>query len=292
MSAQVINGRQIAATLQSALKEKISKLPSAPGLAIIQAGDDEASTIYVRNKIKAADEIGIHAVSYKFPDDISQKELADLIVTLNSRRQINGIIVQLPLPEHINEEELLDGINPEKDVDGFHPLNIGRLQNDSPQALIAATPRGILHLLENISIDLTGKNALVIGCSKIVGRPAAMTLVQKGCTVTMAHIQTKNLPELVKMADIVISACGCPELVKGEWIKPGAVLIDVGISRLNGKLCGDIEYATAAEKASFITPVPGGVGPMTVAMLLQNTYEAYLKQNKILPTNKTANDYI
>ena len=280
MNAQIIDGRKIAADIQNTLKEKIKKQTGIPGLAIIQAGDDEASTIYVRNKLRAAADVGIKAVLYKFPESVTEQELSALISSLNKDKNINGMIIQLPLPAHLDEEALIDSIDPEKDVDGFHPLNIGRLQNNSPQALIAATPKGILYLLENTHISLAGKNALVIGCSKIVGRPAAMMLIQKGCTVTMAHIQTKNLPELVKMADIVISACGCPEMVKGEWIKEGAVLIDVGINRSNGKLCGDIEFASAINKASYITHVPGGVGPMTVAMLLQNTYEAYLKQNQ------------
>ncbi len=278
MSAQIINGKKTAEELEAVLKSDIAELPSAPGLAIIQVGDDEASTIYVRNKLKAAAAIGINAVLHKFSEDVSQKEIADLIITLNNNKNINGMIVQLPLPAHLNEEELLDLIAPKKDVDGFHPLNIGRLQNGSSKALLAATPKGILYLLEKEKIDLTGKNALIIGCSKIVGRPAGMLLLQHGCTVTFAHIHTQNLPQLVKTADIIIAACGCPQMVKAEWIKEGAVLIDVGINRINGKLCGDIE-AAAAEKASFFTPVPGGVGPMTVAMLLQNTYEAYLKQN-------------
>ena len=278
MNAKIIDGKKIAAELQDKLKNDIAALPSSPGLGIIQVGDDEASTIYVRNKLKAAAAIGMNAVLYKFADNVTQQEIANLIMTLNNDKNINGMIVQLPLPAHLNEEELLDLIAPEKDVDGFHPLNIGRLQNGSDKALLAATPKGILYLLEKEKIELTGKNALIIGCSKIVGRPAGMLLLQQGCTVTLAHIHTQNLPQLVKTADIIVAACGWPQMVKAEWVKTGAVLIDVGINRINGKLCGDIE-TVAANKASYFTPVPGGVGPMTIAMLLQNTYEAYLKQN-------------
>ena len=283
MSAKIINGKKIAEELQNLLKKDVAALPSAIGLAIVQIGDDEASTIYVRNKLKAAAAVGINAVLHKFSEDVSQTKVSSLITKLNADPDVNGIIIQLPLPAHLDEETLLESIKPEKDVDGFHPLNIGRLQNGSDKALIAATPKGILYLLENCGIDLCGGNALIIGCSKIVGRPAGMLLLQKGCTVTLAHIHTKNLPELIKNADIIIAACGCPQTVKAEWVKQGAVLIDVGINRLNSKLGGDIEPA-AIQKASFITPVPGGVGPMTVAMLLHNTYEAYLKQKQEKPT--------
>lgn len=279
MTAQILDGKTTALKIKRSLKEQIAKLPSRPGLAVILAGENPASQIYVQNKQKAAAEIGIDCQIFRFSDTVSQSELLNLIEKLNNSTDINGIILQLPLPKHINEEILIEAVQPEKDVDGFHPYNIGLLQNGSSEGIIAATPKGILRLLQTTGVNLSGKNALVIGRSKIVGKPAAQLLLNQDCTVTIAHSKTINLAEKVKQADIVISACGIPEFVKGRWIKKGAIVIDVGINRLNGKLLGDVEFAEAVKYASFITPVPGGVGPMTVAMLLENTYEAYLKQS-------------
>ena len=281
MTAVIINGKQMAADIRADIKNKIKNLPTPPVLAVIQVGDDEASTVYVRNKQKAAAEVGISTCFYGFDADCTQQELLNIIRNLNKDEEVNGILVQLPLPEHLNEQEILDSIDYKKDVDGFHPYNVGLLQNGYSKALLAATPKGIMHILDTISADLSGKHALVIGCSIIVGKPTAMLLLQRGCTVTLAHNKTVNLPELVKQADILVVACGCPEMVKGSWIKDGAIVIDVGINRINGRLCGDIEFATACNKVSYITPVPGGVGPLTVAMLLENTYEAYIAQNHL-----------
>lgn len=279
MSARILDGKSIAGQIRQELKDKISKLKQHPVLAIVLAGDNPASSIYVRNKQKAAAEMGIKTELYIFDNSVKQTELEQLIEKLNQDKNVNGIMVQLPLPEQINSRELLKEIDPLKDVDGFHPKNIGLLQNQDSSAVIAATPKGILRLLEQANIDLCGKHALVIGRSQIVGKPAAMLLLNKDCTVTIAHSKTKNLKSLVEQADIVVAACGCPKLVKGDWIKENAIIIDVGINRVDGKLCGDVEFETAVRKASVITPVPGGVGPMTIAMLLENTYLAYLKQN-------------
>ena len=187
-------------------------------------------------------------------------------------------MIQLPLPKGIDEKKVLNLINPDKDVDGFHPYNIGLLQNNSDNAVIAATPKGIIRLLENANIDFEGKNALVIGRSQIVGKPIAMLLLNKNCTVTVAHSKTKNIENLIQQADIIVSACGCPQMIKGQWVKKDAIIVDVGINRIEGKLCGDVDFESAKEKASYITPVPGGVGPMTIAMLLENTYQAFLNQ--------------
>lgn len=281
MTAVVINGKQMAADIRAELKSKIKSLPTPPVLAIIQVGNDEASTVYVRNKQKAAAEVGISTCFYGFEENCTQKELLSLIQNLNKDHEVNGILVQLPLPKQINEQEILDSIDYKKDVDGFHPYNVGLLQNGYTKALLAATPKGIMHILDTISPDLSGKHALVLGCSVIVGKPTAMLLLQRGCTVTLAHDKTVNLSELTKQADILVVACGCPEMVKGSWIKDGAIVVDVGINRLNGRLCGDVEFTAACNKASYITPVPGGVGPLTVAMLLENTFEAYKAQNNL-----------
>lgn len=278
MTAQILNGKEIAAQIRLNLKEKTDRLPAKPHLAIILAGQNEASAIYVRNKQKAAESAGVRTTLYQFAST-SSEELISLIKKLNADHDVNGIMVQLPLPHGIDEKAVLRTVNPIKDVDGFHPLNIGLLQNNSEDAMIAATPKGILRLLQETGVKLQGLRALVIGRSQIVGKPAAMLLLNQDCTVTIAHSHSQNLPELVYSSAIVIAACGCPKLIKGEWIKDQAVLIDVGINSIDGKLCGDIDFDAAKEKASFITPVPGGVGPMTIAMLLENTVEAYLKQN-------------
>jgi len=225
--------------------------------------------------------MAIETSLFLFDNDVTQAELENLVARLNEDKKINGIMLQLPLPDKIDEKAILNMISPEKDVDGFHPYNIGLLQNNSDNAVIAATPKGIIRLLENANVDFEGKNALVIGRSQIVGKPVAMLLLNKNCTVTVAHSKTKNLENLVAQADILVSACGCPKLIKGSWIKQDAIIVDVGINRIDGKLCGDVDFDSAKEKAKLITPVPGGVGPMTIAMLLENTFLAYKKQNKL-----------
>ncbi len=279
MSAQILDGKKLAAKIRENLKQKIIDLKQKPRLAVILAGDNEASRVYVNAKQKAAHEIGIEADLYRFDAKVKTEEIAALITRLNNDSAVNGILVQLPLPCPAQEEELLSLIDPDKDVDGFHPYNIGLLQNNSEKAIIAATPKGIMRLLQETGMSLEGKNALIIGRSKIVGKPAAMLLLNQNCTVTIAHSHTRDLSSAVKNADIVVAACGCPGLIKAQWLKPGATVIDVGINRVDGKLCGDVEYEAALQTAAYITPVPGGVGPMTIAMLLENTYLAYLKQN-------------
>lgn len=278
MTAIILNGKQIATEIIADLKAKTALLPIAPKLVIVLVGTNDASRIYVRNKLKAAENAGISAQLLEFPDNVSLSALEERIKTLNTDPQVNGIIIQLPLPKHLPTSKLLAAINPLKDVDGFHPVNAGLLQNGDPEAFVPATARGVLALLEKSGIDFTGKNALVIGRSQIVGKPTAQLLLNCNCTVTIAHSKTQNLPNLLCQADIVVAACGQAKLIKAEWLKEGSVIIDVGINRLDGKLCGDVDFENAVEKVAYITPVPGGVGPMTVAMLLQNTYDAYLKQ--------------
>lgn len=273
----LLNGFELAKQCRAELAEKIKTFPRAPKLAVILVGDNPASAIYVRNKEKAAAEIGIESVAYKF-EKITQTELLNLIATLNDDKETDGILVQLPLPEGLNEKEILQAINPEKDVDGFHPLNLGKLLigEDAP---IACTPKGCLKLIHLAKQDLTGLNAVVIGRSVIVGKPMAQLLLKENCTVTVAHSKTKNLPEICQKADIVVAAIGKPKAVKADWIKENAIIIDVGINRLeNGKLCGDVDFDACFDKCAAITPVPKGVGPMTIAMLLENTVEAFEKK--------------
>ena len=280
MTAQIIDGKKIASEIRADLAKKVEQLPGGvmPVLAVVLVGDNEASRIYVRNKQKAAAEVGIGCEVLEMNEGIGENALLATIGELNENPHVNGIIVQLPLPEHINPLKILSAIRPEKDVDGFNPYNAGLLACKEPEAIVSATPKGILKLLQTTGIDLCGKHAVIIGRSNIVGRPAAMVLLNHDCTVSIAHSKTVDLPNIVRQADIVVAACGCPKLVKKDWLKEGAVVIDVGINRVEGKLCGDVDFEDAKEKASFITPVPGGVGPMTVAMLLENTYEAALKQ--------------
>jgi len=279
MTATIIDGKKLALEIRENLKEKISKYTFKPKLAVVLVGHDGPSEIYVKNKQKAASEVGIETELYRFEDDVKESNLKNLIDDLNTDSSVHGILVQLPLPNAIDSKALLRQIDPRKDVDGFHPLNIGLFQSGDKNATIAATPKGVLRLIKQTNIDLDGKHAIVIGRSNIVGKPMAMLLLHENCTVTMAHSHTKNLKTLCQNADIVVSATGRAHLIKADWLKKGAVVIDVGISRDdNGKLCGDVDFEKAKEVASFITPVPGGVGPMTIAMLLENTFEAYLKQ--------------
>lgn len=282
MTAQIIDGKQIAADIRDKLKQKIARLPVAPQLAIVLVGNDEPSLIYVRNKQKAAAQIGLQSQLYHMDEDTSEEELLNVIAKLNADKQINGIIVQLPLPKQLNTNRIINAISPLKDVDGFHPYNTGMLQNNEQPYFIAATPLGVMKLIKSVNQNLSGKNVVLIGASLIVGRPLATLLLNQECTVSITHAQTKNIKELTTKADILVAACGVAKLVKADWIKENAILIDVGINRDSGKLCGDIDFEDVKEKAGAITPVPGGVGPMTIAMLLSNTVDAYLLQQTSL----------
>lgn len=279
MPAQIIDGKAIAAKIRAALKAKIAELQpikkQPPGLAVILVGSDPASQIYVTHKRQACQQVGINSFAYDLPETTSQEELLALIEQLNQDPAIHGILVQLPLPKQIDSNLMLESIKPNKDVDGFHPYNLGRLAQKRP-LLRPCTPYGIIHLLDHTKIPLQGKNAVMVGASNIVGRPMALELLLRDCTVTICHRQTRDLATHIKHADILIAAIGNPGVIQSNWIKPGAIVIDVGMNRLpDGRLVGDIDFETAKEIAGWITPVPGGVGPMTVAMLMQNTFFAY-----------------
>ena len=278
MSAQIIDGKQIASQIRQQIKQRVdSRLAQgkrAPGLAVILIGNDAASEVYVRNKRKGCEEVGIQSFSYDLPADTSQEKLLQLIDELNENPVVDGILVQFPPPPHIDTETVIERIRPDKDVDGFHPYNVGRLSCRMP-VLRPCTPRGVITLLEQSQAPFKGQDAVVVGASNHVGRPMALELLLAGATVTVCHRFTRDLESHVRRADILVVAVGKPGIVKGEWIKQGAYVIDVGINRAaDGKLVGDIEYAPAAERAGWITPVPGGVGPMTVTTLLQNTLDA------------------
>jgi len=282
MSAQRIDGKKIANEIKEQLKLRVAKRLEQglriPGLAVIKIGDDPASEVYVRNKRQSCEQVGINSVAHDLPVDTSQESLLALIKQLNNDPEIDGILVQLPVPDHINPETIIEKIHPDKDVDGFHPYNVGRLALRIP-VLRPCTPRGIMTLLnktlETSAQSLYGMNACIVGASNIVGRPMGLELLLAGCTTTTCHRFTKNLEEHVRNADLLIVAVGRPGIVNSEWIKIGAIVIDVGINRLDsGKLVGDVDYTIAKERAAYITPVPGGVGPMTVATLLQNTVDA------------------
>lgn len=278
MKAQLIDGKQIAANLRRDIADKVTLRREQglrlPGLAVILVGSDPASQVYVAHKRKDCEEVGFISRSYDLPADTEQEELLSLIDTLNDDPEVDGILVQLPLPAHLDSALLLERIRPDKDVDGFHPYNIGRLAQRIP-LLRPCTPLGIIRLLKSTGVSLYGLNATVVGASNIVGRPMALELLLAGCTTTVAHRFTRDLEEHVRRSDLVVVAVGKPGLVKGEWIKPGAIVIDVGINRMeDGRLRGDVDFAAAAERAAWITPVPGGVGPMTRACLLENTLNA------------------
>lgn len=269
----VLNGFELAKQCRAELAEKVKKMPRAPKLAVILAGDDPASAVYVRNKEKAAAEVDIESLVFRL-EKTTQDDLLQLIGGLNEDDGVDGILVQLPLPAGIDENAVLQAIDPAKDVDGFHPLNLGKLMIGEP-APVACTPKGCLKLIHQARRDLTGLNAVVVGRSVIVGKPMAQLLLRENCTVTTAHSKTRDLPELCKTADILVAAVGKPRFVKADWVKDGAIVIDVGINRLpDGKLCGDVDFDACAPKCQAITPVPKGVGPMTIAMLLENTVEA------------------
>jgi methylenetetrahydrofolate dehydrogenase (NADP+)/methenyltetrahydrofolate cyclohydrolase len=278
MTAKLIDGKAIAARVRQAVKARIDARREnslrLPGLAVVLVGEDPASQIYVRNKIMACEEAGVISRAYTLSDDTTEAQLLDLIDNLNREATIDGILVQLPLPAHINDDKVTERIRPDKDVDGFHPCNIGRLALRRP-ALRSCTPRGVITLLEHTEETFYGREAVVVGASNIVGRPMSLELLLAGCTVTTCHRFTRQLEEHVSRADILVVAVGKPGIVKGDWVKSGATVIDVGMNRLqNGSLAGDIEFDAACERAAWITPVPGGVGPMTVATLLQNTLYA------------------
>lgn len=274
----LLNGFELAKQCRAELAERVKAMPRAPKLAVILVGDNPASAIYVRNKEKAAAEVGVESLVYRL-DSATQEELTALIEQLNADETVDGILVQMPLPAPLNEQEILQTINPAKDVDGFHPLNLGKLLIGEP-APVACTPKGCMRLIRLAKQDLTGLHAVVIGRSVIVGKPMAQLLLNANCTVTTAHSKTRDLPALCRSADIVVAAIGKPKTVKADWIKDGAIVIDVGINRLeDGKLCGDVDFEACFDKCAAITPVPKGVGPMTIAMLLENTVEA--AQSKI-----------
>ncbi len=280
MVANLIKGKEIALALREKLAQEIAAHGDRPHLAVILVGDDEASLIYDRNKQKAAIDAGMDCDLHHLSEQTSEEEVLALIQQLNEDKNIHGVMVQLPLPKHIDARKVLDHIRPEKDVDGFTPQNAGLLSVKDERAIVSATPAGILYLLKTVHQSLAGMHAVIIGRSNIVGKPLAALLLNNDCTVTVVHSKTRNLPELTRQADILVAACGCPKMVKADWVKDGATVIDVGINRIDGKLCGDVDFDDVINKAAYITPVPGGVGPMTIAMLLENTYQAY-KQSKV-----------
>ena len=279
MSANIIDGKAIAAFIRAKLKADVEQLVAKgkrrPGLAVILVGEDPASQIYVKGKRKSCEEIGFVSSAHDLPADTTEEELLALVDKLNADDTVDGILVQLPLPKHIDSTKVIERIKPDKDVDGFNPYNVGRLAQRIP-VLRPCTPKGVITLINSTGIDLLGKNAVVVGASNIVGRPMTLEFLLAGCTTITTHKFTKDLRSFVEQADVLVVAVGKPNFIPGDWIKPGAVVIDVGINRLpDGKICGDVQFDLAKERASYITPVPGGVGPMTIASLMENTLEAY-----------------
>lgn len=275
MTAKIIDGKALAQKIRGHLKNEIQQFLEdgnpVPGLAVVLVGNDPASQVYVRNKREACQDCGIHSVAFDLPQEISEKELLSHITQLNQDPSIQGILIQLPLPRQIHTELILERINPKKDVDGFHPINLGLLAQGRPY-FRPCTPQGVMCLLDNEKITLRGLDAVIVGTSNIVGKPMALELLNSGCTVTLCHSATRDLEKHVRRADLLVSAIGKIGIIKSEWIKPHSIVIDIGITRLHtGKLHGDIEFETAKQSAAYITPVPGGVGPMTVAMLIKNT---------------------
>ena len=277
MSARVLNGKELATKIKGELKrtvDEIKKKNIHPGLAVVIVGNDPASRVYVNSKKKACEEIGIESFEYALDENTKEEELIELIKKLNNDDKVSGILVQLPLPKHIDEEKIILAIDSSKDVDAFHPENVGRLMTGNPQFL-PCTPAGVMELIKESGIEIAGKECVIVGRSNIVGKPQAMLLLAEHGTVTICHSRTKNLEEVIKRADILVAAVGRPEMIKGSSIKPGAVVIDVGINRLEDKkIVGDVEFESCSKVASAITPVPGGVGPMTIAMLMKNTVKA------------------
>ena len=279
---KIIDGKLISNQIKDELKEKVSKLKEQEihgALAVIQVGNDPASSVYVNNKKKACEYIGIESVSYELEESTTQEEILSLIDQLNADEKIDGILVQLPVPEQIDEHEIIERISPKKDVDGFHPMSVGALCTGE-QGFVSCTPYGIIQLLKRSGIEISGKECVVVGRSNIVGKPMALLLLRENGTVTVAHSKTRDLKEVCKRADILVVAVGKPKMITKEYVKEGAVVIDVGIHRMeNGKLCGDVDFEDVAEHCEAITPVPGGVGPMTIAMLMNNCVEAILNRS-------------
>jgi methylenetetrahydrofolate dehydrogenase (NADP+) / methenyltetrahydrofolate cyclohydrolase len=275
VSARIIDGKAAAEALRATLGERVAKLPFRPGLRVVRVGEDPASVVYVRTKERMAKAAGFDGETIALPADTTEAQLLAKVAQLNADPAVDGILVQLPLPKHIRTDAVIDAIDPAKDVDGFHPVNAGRLAAGRTDGLVPCTPRGVMHLLRQSGAKLSGARAIVIGRSQIVGRPMASLLLAADCTVTIAHSRTRDLPAECRRAEIVVAAPGRAEMVRGDWIAPGATVIDVGINRLpDGRLVGDVAFAEAAAVAGAITPVPGGVGPMTVACLLENTLDA------------------
>ena len=277
--AEIINGKEIAENILNNIKKEVESYDVKPTLAVIIVGNGPASKVYVKNKIKKSEFLGFNSILKELPENTTKEELLDVIKNLNEDKNVNGILLQLPLPKGLDEKDFLDEISPIKDVDGFTTYNSGKLFKGEKPYAVACTPKGIIKLLETKNINLEGKLAVVIGRSNIVGKPIAALLLQKNATVIQAHSKTKNLPEILKLADAIISATGKEEFIKGDMVKEGAVIIDVGITRnKNGKLTGDVDFESVNKKVSYITPVPGGVGPMTIASLMENTLELYKLQ--------------
>ncbi|MDE5582750.1 MAG: bifunctional methylenetetrahydrofolate dehydrogenase/methenyltetrahydrofolate cyclohydrolase FolD [Ruminococcus sp.] len=280
--AQIINGKEVSATVKREVAEDTARLREEKGLkvglAVVIVGNNPASRVYVNNKKKACEEVGFQSFEYALDENTTQEQLLDLVDVLNRDDRVNGILVQLPLPKHIDETAVINAISPEKDVDAFHPVNVGRIMIGN-YSFLPCTPAGVMRLIESTCTDITGKQCVVIGRSNIVGKPQAMLLLQKNGTVTICHSKTKNLKEICLSADILVVAIGRAKFITGDMVKEGAVVIDVGMNRdENGKLCGDVDFESAEKKASYITPVPGGVGPMTISMLMKNTLTASKQQ--------------
>lgn len=280
--AQIIDGKAVSASVKEEVAKEAAELKASKGLnvglAVVIVGNDSASRVYVNNKKKACEAVGFQSFEYALPEETTQEQLLELVNTLNNDSKVNGILVQLPLPKHIDEKAVIDAISPDKDVDAFHPVNVGKIMIGD-YSFLPCTPAGVMRLIESTGVDITGKQCVVIGRSNIVGKPQAMLLLQKNGTVTICHSKTKNLKEICLGADILVVAIGRAKFVTGDMIKPGAVVIDVGMDRdENGKLCGDVDFASAEQVAGYITPVPGGVGPMTIAMLMKNTLTAAKQQ--------------
>lgn len=276
----LIDGKAVSTLVKERVADEIKEKNLSVGLAVILVGENPASKIYVANKKKACEAIGINSYEYILPEDTTEQELLALVETLNNDSKVNGILCQLPLPKHLDEKTVINAISPEKDVDAFHPVNVGKIMIGDYDFL-PCTPAGIMEMLKHYNIDVTGKRCVVIGRSNIVGKPMAMLLLHSNGTVTVCHSKTENLADITRNADILVAAVGKAKFVTEDMVKDGAVVIDVGMNRIDGKLCGDVDFESVSKKASFITPVPGGVGPMTIAMLMKNTLTAAKKQNKV-----------